>query len=271
MPTRAEEDAFLADVLNGTTPIAYDSPKRVPRINSMEELERHLPAMCEAIHKTLGSQNLEATYQRCLAMDLKEAGILVLSEVEIPILWRGKKVATRRADIIVRTPDGRVAVLELKALVTPLCEKNLQQLEYYMRHFTIKHGFLINFPHDTGFPDVDPNSPSSTDYSLEYTALCGGAVQRDATRSKGLKNTNTEVQITKAKLVPVAAAMSNANTPSKPARQSPLSPRASVAPAAPAAGAVAQGEFALTKAGTPCKTCLKEGGLCQRWHAPKET
>ena len=293
MPARSEEDAFLADIIKNTTPIAYDWPKSVPKIHSMEELESNLPAICEVIHKTLGSQNLEATYQRCLAMDLKEAGVLVICEVDIPILYRGKKVATRRADIIVKTLDGKVAVLELKALATPMAEKTMQQLTYYMHYFGvgIKHGFLVNFPHDTGFPDVDPKSQISMDYSLEYTALCGGPLKRDATRSKGVKNANAEVQICKVKLVPVAAAMSQANsranTPIKPDRQPP-SASAAAAPVAPAVAhsgqspsasaddeagwaAVAEGKAKVTHKGTPCKVCVKEGELCKRWHAPKAT
>ena len=32
---------------------------------------------------------------------------------------------------------------------------HLKQLEFYMHHFDIHLGYLINFPHDTGFPDVD--------------------------------------------------------------------------------------------------------------------
>lgn len=188
-------------ILRHAIPIAYDSPTEVPRIRLMKDLEHYLPTMCEAIHKSLGSQNLEATYQRCLAMDLREAGLDVLSEVEIPIMWRGKKVATRRADLIVRTPDGATAVLELKALTTLLSDKNLQQLKYYMKYFFIQCGFLINFPHDVGFPDlvevdIDLNSETSTTYNFESTALCGGAVQCDAI--KGFKNVNTDVQITKA-------------------------------------------------------------------------
>ena len=203
------EKEFLADILAGTSNIAYDSPHGVPTIHSIEELECYLPAMCEDIHKILGSQNLKATYQRCLEMDLREAGLVVLSEVEVPITWRGKRVSTRHADVIVRTPDGDQAVLKLEAVGDPLGEKNLQELEHYMRHFTIKYGFLVNFPHDAGFPEVnfvdiwDPLSENLLTYSLRATELCGGPIQSDGTRSKGCWNANTKVQVIKAEYVPV--------------------------------------------------------------------
>jgi len=254
--TRAAKEAFLADL--ASSQIRYNPDNQVPEIHSMEELNSNLPAMCEVIHKTLGSTNLEAMYQRCLAMDLEKAGLIVLSEVEIPVKYRGKKVGTRRGDLLVETPDGERAVLELKALVNPMPEKKKLQLTFYMFYFGagIKHGFLINFPHDTGFPDVDPEM--SRNYKIKETALCGGPLLRDATRSKGRTNANAAVQIHQLKLEPVAAADSQANTAIKP--------NASAAPAAPV---IAPWKFGLTKKGTQCQHCKNKDRLCKR-HAPKE-
>ena len=261
MRTEAEE-ACLEKIIAGTTPITYESPDDVPQIRSMEELARRLPAICEAIHKKLLSQNSEATYQGCLEMDLKKAGVLVLSEVEIPIFYGKNKVSTRRADLIVETPDGKCAVLELKALANPLDAENMHQLEYYMHAFGIMFGFLVNFRHNTGFPDVDPTSEMSRTYKLQDTELCGPPLNRHATRSKARKHADAPVQIIKAEYVPVAAAMPHADrqtpTPSaSPAARQQRSPEETVL-------AVAQGTCALTQAGTPCKKCLDKGRLCHQ-------
>ena len=129
--------------------------KPVPSIPDFVRLEQHLPNICSNIHRILSSRQLEATYQNCLAADLKEAGVMLHSEVSINLMYKGQKVSSRRADLIVQTKDEQMAILELKAVPHyKLSQEHLKQLQFYMHHFGIKTGYLINFPHDYGFPDV---------------------------------------------------------------------------------------------------------------------
>lgn len=90
-------------------------------------------------------------------MDLEEAGLEVELEKEIQLVYKGKTVGTRRADIVVKTASNEVADMELKA-VRDVCPTHPKQLKYYMDNLQIDHGYLINYPHDNGFPAVDESS-----------------------------------------------------------------------------------------------------------------
>ena len=59
------------------------------------------------VHNFLGNGFQEVIYQRCLAVEMKEAGILFEREKEQPIFYKGTDVGTRRADFII---DNKVVV-----------------------------------------------------------------------------------------------------------------------------------------------------------------
>jgi GxxExxY protein len=128
-------------------------PRTTPIINDLTILSQKLPDICNSIYKILGSQQREGCYQRCLALDLEEAGLSVDSEVEIPLVYKDRIVGSRRADLVATTLSKEKAVLELKA-VRALSPLHARQLQYYMQHLDVNHGYLINFPHDDGFPSI---------------------------------------------------------------------------------------------------------------------
>jgi GxxExxY protein len=138
----------------------------IPKIQDLDSLSRHLPAICTSIFQQLGSQQTEATYQRCLKIDLEEAGIDVLLEPEIELLYKGQVVGTRRADLFLMLPSGEKAVMELKA-VNSMTIDHMKQLEYYMEHIGLEQGYLINYPRDASFEAVDDKS------SFTVRLLCG--------------------------------------------------------------------------------------------------
>lgn len=144
-------------------------------IFDVESLDRNLPDICAAIFSSLSSRELEATSQQCLAIDLKEAGVELQQEVEIPIIYRGQRVGARRADIVLKTPDDSLAVLKLKAL-KELRSEDLRQLQFYMYHLGIDTGYLINFPHDRGFPDIPDEG-----IVFQQTVLAGHSIVSDRT------------------------------------------------------------------------------------------
>ncbi|SFU93438.1 GxxExxY protein [Pontibacter akesuensis] len=65
------------------------------------------------VHNTLGSGFQEVIYQRCLAIELQQAGLNFEREKEQVIFYSGMEVGSRRADFIIENS----IVVELKALV----------------------------------------------------------------------------------------------------------------------------------------------------------
>ena len=92
------------------------------------------------VHNTLGSGFQEVIYQRCLAIELKRAGIAFGREVEQTIYYDGIAVGTRRADFIAA---DRV-VVELKAL-TALENVHIAQAKNYVVAYGFETGLLVNF------------------------------------------------------------------------------------------------------------------------------
>ncbi len=92
------------------------------------------------VHNTLGNGFQEVIYQRCLAIELRKAGIHFQREVEQTIYYDGQDVGTRRADFIV---ENKV-VVELKALIN-LEDVHLAQAKNYVVAYNFAIGLLINF------------------------------------------------------------------------------------------------------------------------------
>jgi GxxExxY protein len=91
-------------------------------------------------HNTLGNGFQEVIYQRCLAIELKKAGLEFEREQEHTIFYEGAVVGTRRADFIVE----RDVVVEIKALIS-LEDVHLAQAKNYVVAYDKKVGLLINF------------------------------------------------------------------------------------------------------------------------------
>lgn len=92
------------------------------------------------VHSTLGNGSQEVIYQRALAIELSNAGIDFLREVEMPIHYAGEEIGTRRADFVV---DGKI-MMELKALIA-LEDVHLAQALNYLEAYNLEIGLLINF------------------------------------------------------------------------------------------------------------------------------
>ena len=92
------------------------------------------------VHNTLGNGFQEVIYQRCLAIELKRAGIEFKREVEQDIFYNGVNVGTRRADFVV----ANKVIVELKAL-TNLEDVHLAQAKNYVVAYKFEKGLLINF------------------------------------------------------------------------------------------------------------------------------
>jgi len=92
------------------------------------------------VHKTLGNGFQEVIYQRCLAIELKKAGIEFEREKDQTIYYEGYDVGTRRADFVV---EDKVLV-ELKALLK-IEDVHIAQIKNYLVAYNFPIGLLINF------------------------------------------------------------------------------------------------------------------------------
>jgi GxxExxY protein len=92
-----------------------------------------------------------------MAVELREASVQVNTEASIPLLYKGQLVGSRRADMLLTLPEkygGGRAVVEFKAVMSEINRDHMHQLKYYMHMMGISKGYIVNFPHDRHFPDV---------------------------------------------------------------------------------------------------------------------
>ncbi|NJK87449.1 MAG: GxxExxY protein [Bacteroidales bacterium] len=92
------------------------------------------------VHNVLGNGFQEVIYQRCLAIELGNAGLSFLREQEMPIYYDGIDVGTRRADFLVENE----VVIEIKAIIK-LEDVHLAQGLNYLTAYNYEKGLLINF------------------------------------------------------------------------------------------------------------------------------
>lgn len=92
------------------------------------------------VHKELGNGFQEVIYQRCLAYEMRQAGLSFAREYEMDVLYKGIKMGTRRVDFLV---EGIISV-ELKALLQ-LENVHFTQAINYLEVYNLEVGLLINF------------------------------------------------------------------------------------------------------------------------------
>ena len=107
---------------------------------SIEELIKLVINKTYEVRSHLVAGYLESVYKKALLIELREAGLEVEDEVELPMLYKGHVIGDFRADIIV---EGSV-IIELKA-VAHLLPAHEIQLVNYLTIAKIDNGLLINF------------------------------------------------------------------------------------------------------------------------------
>ena len=93
-----------------------------------------------AVYNELGHGFLESVYQKSLLIALEAEGLHACSPVEIPVWFRGTRVGSFEADVLVEN----CVLLELKA-VRSLDSNHRAQLLNYLRATEIEVGLLLNF------------------------------------------------------------------------------------------------------------------------------
>ncbi len=92
------------------------------------------------VHVALGNGFQEVVYQRCLAIEMTEAGIEFAREEERILYYKGYEVGTRRADFIINDS----VMVELKS-APELTDAHLSQALNYLQAYKLETGLLINF------------------------------------------------------------------------------------------------------------------------------
>jgi GxxExxY protein len=106
-----------------------------------DELTHDVIACAIEVHKTLGPGLLESAYEQCLLFELRQQGIHALSQVQLPVLYKGIEIeAGYRLDIII--PNK--LIIELKAVDKVMPIHHAQTLTY-MKLAHINKALLINF------------------------------------------------------------------------------------------------------------------------------
>ena len=92
------------------------------------------------VYNELGHGFLESVYETAMVIALREKGINVERQVEIPVWFRGQKIGVFFADLMVEN----LVIIELKA-VRSFDPSHEAQLLNYLRATEIEIGLLLNF------------------------------------------------------------------------------------------------------------------------------
>jgi len=112
---------------------------------SPEELNALAKSVLDAafrVHTTLGPGLLENAYTSCLVYELRRAGLDAKTEVPVPVVYEGVKLADvgYRIDILVENE----LVIEMKSLEA-IAPVHLSQLISYLKLSNRRLGLLLNF------------------------------------------------------------------------------------------------------------------------------
>ena len=108
---------------------------------TQDQITEQIIGAAMKVHSALGPGLLESACQACLFYELKKQGLVVESEVILPVVYEGKEIdAGYRLDLLVEEQ----VIVELKSVekILPIHEA---QLITYLKLSDCKVGLLINF------------------------------------------------------------------------------------------------------------------------------
>jgi GxxExxY protein len=109
--------------------------------DQLNELSKTILDSCITVHKEMGPGLLESIYELCLIRELEQRGLTTVSQVSIPLLYKGMELSKDfRIDILVENE----IILEIKS-VEILLPVHEAQIISYLKLSNKKLGFLINF------------------------------------------------------------------------------------------------------------------------------
>jgi len=105
-----------------------------------EDLTKRIIGCAMKVHSFLGNGFQEVIYQRALEIEMSLDGLKFEREKEMPVMYKGYEIGTRRVDFFV---ENKIMV-ELKALIQ-LEDVHLAQGKNYLEAYNMEVGLLINF------------------------------------------------------------------------------------------------------------------------------
>jgi GxxExxY protein len=106
-----------------------------------QELTSSILNCAYKVHSALGPGLLESAYEECLHYELDKAGLFVLKQKPMPLIYEEKKLDLGyRIDLFV---EGKV-IIEIKS-VDALNPVHFAQIMTYLKLSKCRIGFLINF------------------------------------------------------------------------------------------------------------------------------
>ena len=110
-------------------------------MKDIEEIGRNIVHSAIKVHKALGPGLLESVYQKCLAYELKKAGLGVSCEVPLPVKYEAVTIDVGfRIDMLVQ----QTVIIENKT-VDKLAPIHEAQLLTYLKLTNLNLGFLLNW------------------------------------------------------------------------------------------------------------------------------
>ena len=119
------------------------SPKKVfePIPPDVEKIGKAVLDAAFKVHTALGPGLLESVYETTVAYEIRKGGLLVETQVAMPIIYDNTKLESGlRLDMLVE----KCVIVELKSVekMNPVYEA---QLMTYLRLSNFRLGFLVNF------------------------------------------------------------------------------------------------------------------------------
>ena len=94
------------------------------------------------VHTQLGSGLLENVYQTCLVYELRNKGLFIEEEKQLPVIYKKNTIdCGYRIDILV---EHNQLIIENKS-VKQISDIHLSQILTYMKLSNISLGFILNF------------------------------------------------------------------------------------------------------------------------------
>lgn len=119
--------------------------KRSPagRGHSFEPLSYTVLGACIDVQRQMGPHCMEVDYQRALEIALPRYGLHYQREADIPVVYDGVTVTTRRVDFLVWDDTGEL-LLEVKA-ASAIKLEDMEQCLLYLRQGGYRVCLLVNF------------------------------------------------------------------------------------------------------------------------------
>ena len=105
-----------------------------------KEITEEIIGSSMKVHATLGNGFQEVIYQRAHEIEMQEAGLSFVRELNMSVYYKGRQIGERRADFFVE----KKVMVELKAIIN-LENVHLAQAKNYLEAYNMQVGLLINF------------------------------------------------------------------------------------------------------------------------------